>query len=97
MAEKKFSVVQAARDTAERIADRLFGGSQGTLTGKMPTAGNAAKALTVTEAKEKQKAGVPQGMKLKKGGKVSNKKTKKPRGVGVAQRGYGKALTGKKK
>ena len=35
--------------------------------------------------------------KLKKGGKVSKKKTKKPRGVGVAQRGYGKALTGKKK
>jgi hypothetical protein len=30
---------------------------------------------------------------LKKGGKVS----KKPRGVGCAQRGYGKALTGRKK
>lgn len=78
----------------------LAGKSQGTFTGKMPTAGNAAKALTVTEAKKKQKAGIPQGMKLKKGGKVSKKKTrttKKPRGVGVAQRGYGKALTGKKK
>ena len=75
----------------------LAGKSQGTFTGRMPTAGNAAKALTVTEAKKKQKAGVPQGMKLKKGGKVSKKKTKKPRGVGVAQRGYGKALTGKKK
>ena len=39
--------------------------------------------------------------KRKKGGKVSKKKTKpkskKPRGVGVAKRGYGKALTGKKK
>ena len=75
----------------------LAGKSQGTFTGKMPTAGAAAKALTVTEAKKKQVAGVSQGMKLKKGGKVSKKKTKKPRGVGVAQRGYGKALTGKKK
>lgn len=78
----------------------LAGKSQGTFTGKMPTAGTAAKALALTEAKKKQVAGVPQGMKLKKGGKVSKKKTrttKKPRGVGVAQRGYGKALTGKKK
>jgi hypothetical protein len=33
----------------------------------------------------------------KKGGKVSKGKSKKPRGVGAAQRGYGKALTGRKK
>jgi len=86
------------KEKIREIGERLVGGgSQGTFTGKMPTAGNAAKALTVTGAKKKQVAGVPQGMKLKKGGKVSKKKTKKPRGVGVAQRGYGKALTGKKK
>ncbi len=85
---------------AEQIFETLEGLArkpQGTFTGKMPTAGNAGKALGLTEAKKKQTAGVPQGMKLKKGGKVSKKKTKKPRGVGVAQRGYGKALTGKKK
>jgi len=85
------------KEAIKEIVEGRFGGSQGTFTGKMPTAGAAAKALTVTEAKKKQNAGVPQGMKLKKGGKVSKKKTKKPRGVGVAQRGYGKALTGKKK
>jgi len=33
----------------------------------------------------------------KKGGKISKGKSKKPRGVGCAQRGYGKALTGRKK
>lgn len=85
------------KDKIFEALEGLAGKTQGTFTGKMPTAGNAAKALTVTEAKKKQKAGVPQGMKLKKGGKISKKKTKKPRGVGVAQRGYGKALTGKKK
>jgi len=45
--------------------------------------------------------GLGTSSKRKKGGKVSKKKTKpkskKPRGVGVAKRGYGKALTGKKK
>ena len=45
--------------------------------------------------------GLGTSSKRKKGGKVSEKKTKpkskKPRGVGVAKRGYGKALTGKKK
>jgi hypothetical protein len=79
------------------VAEGLIGGSQGTFTGKMPTSGAAGKAAALTEAQKKQAVGVPQGMKLKKGGKVSKKKTKKPRGVGVAQRGYGKALTGKKK
>ena len=97
MDDKKLSVVQEIKDKAKSVVNKLLGGSRGTLTGKMPTAGNAVKALALTEAEKKQKAGVPQGMKLKKGGKVSNKKTKKPRGVGVAQRGYGKALTGKKK
>jgi len=85
------------KEKIREVAEGLVGGSQGTFTGRMPTAGNVAKALTVTETKKKQKEGIPQGMKLKKGGKVSKKKTKKPRGVGVAQRGYGKALTGKKK
>ena len=99
---KKLTLSQAFRQYWEDLADHIMEsrGTQGTYTGRMPTAGNAAKALTVTKAKKKQKAGVPQGMKLKKGGKVSKKKTrttKKPRGVGVAQRGYGKALTGKKK
>ena len=45
--------------------------------------------------------GLGKSSKRKKGGQVSKKKTKpkskKPRGVGVAKRGYGKALTGKKK
>ena len=45
--------------------------------------------------------GLGTSSKRKKGGQVSKKKTKpkskKPRGVGVAKRGYGKALTGKKK
>ena len=45
--------------------------------------------------------GLGTSSKRKKGGKVSKKKTKpkskKPRGVGAAKRGYGKALTGKKK
>ena len=55
--------------------------------------------------------GLGTSSKRKKGGKVSKKKikpksktkfktkpkSKKPRGVGAAKRGYGKALTGKKK
>ena len=85
------------REAAGVIAGKLQGTGTGTGTGKMPMSGAAGKAAALTEAKKKQVAGVPQGMKLKKGGKVSKKKTKKPRGVGVAQRGYGKALTGKKK
>ncbi len=96
MADKKIDLRASVEKAAGKIKDKLFG-SQGTFTGKMPTTGNAAKALALTETKKKQVAGIPQGMKLKKGGKVSKKKTKKPRGVGVAQRGYGKALTGKKK
>jgi len=83
------------REAAGVIAGKLQG--TGTGTGKMPMSGAAGKAAALTEAKKKQVAGVPQGMKLKNGGKASKKKTKKPRGVGVAQRGYGKALTGKKK
>jgi len=78
----------------------LAGKSQGTFTGKMPTSGKTAEVLAMLAAEKKPEAGKPQGMKLKKGGMVSKKKTKttkKPRGVGVAQRGYGKALTGKKK
>ena len=53
----------------------------------------AGKKFSVVQAaKAKLESANPEKRKLKKGGKVS-----KPRGVGVAQRGYGKALTGKKK
>jgi len=43
--------------------------------------------------KEREK-NIP-ALKRKKGGSIS--KSKKPRGIGAAQRGYGKALTGRKK
>jgi len=92
------SVVLGIKEHARELGERLLGGSGG--GAKMPTSGKAAEALAMMEAQKKPQAGQPQGMKLKKGGMVSKKKTrttKKPRGVGVAQRGYGKALTGKKK
>jgi hypothetical protein len=92
------SIVVGIREAAQKIGERLLGGSGG--GAKMPTSGKAAEVLAMMEAQKKPRAGQPQGMKLKKGGKVSKNKTrttKKPRGVGVAQRGYGKALTGKKK
>ena len=89
---------EKVKEAAQELGERLLGNRGG--GAKMPTAGNAAKALALAEAQKKPQAGQPQGMKLKEGGMVSKKKTrttKKPRGVGVAQRGYGKALTGKKK
>ena len=91
-------LTEKIKEAAQELGERLLGGSGG--GAKMPTSGKAAEALAMLEAQKKPQAGQPQGMKLKKGGKVSKKKTrttKKPRGVGVAQRGYGKALTGKKK
>jgi len=91
-------VTAALREGAQMLGERLLGGRGS--GAKMPTSGKAAEVLAMMEAQKKPKAGQPQGMKLKKGGMVSKKKTrttKKPRGVGVAQRGYGKALTGKKK
>jgi hypothetical protein len=87
MAGKKLSVVQGIKKSAERIADRLLGGGGG---GGGLDRGKAARDLAIAQAK--QESANPEKRKLKKGGKVS-----KPRGVGVAQRGYGKALTGKKK
>ena len=92
------SVVAGIKKAARGIGERLLGNMGG--GAKMPTSGKAAEVLAMLEAQKKLQAGQPQGMKLKKGGMVSKKKTrttKKPRGVGVAQRGYGKALTGKKK
>lgn len=91
-------LVPAARRATQKLKEKFLGGSGG--GAKMPTSGKAAEILAMLEAQKKPQAGQPQGMKLKKGGMVSKKKTrttKKPRGVGVAQRGYGKALTGKKK
>jgi len=62
----------------------------GTLDGKMPGSGYAQ---TI-----KQQLRMAGGVAPRKnGGKVSKGKSKKPRGVGAAQRGYGKALTGRKK
>ena len=86
MAGKKINLTEAAKKTAERIADRLLGGGGG---GGLDR-GKAARDLAIAQAK--LESANPEKRKLKKGGKVS-----KPRGVGVAQRGYGKALTGKKK
>ena len=94
------SVVLGIKEHVRELGERLLGRSGGTFTGKMPTSGKTAEVLAMLAAEKKPEAGKPQGMKLKKGGMVSKKKTrttKKPRGVGVAQRGYGKALTGKKK
>ena len=80
------SVVAAARRAAQRLGERLLGGGSG---GGLDR-GKAARDLAIAQAK--LESANPEKRKLKKGGKVS-----KPRGVGVAQRGYGKALTGKKK
>ena len=58
-------------------------------------------AGVIKRGEENIGGGLGTSSKRKKGGQVSKKKTKpkskKPRGVGVAKRGYGKALTGKKK
>jgi len=62
----------------------------GTVNGKMPGSGYA-------EAIKQQLRMAGGVAPRKKGGKVSKGKSKKPRGVGCAQRGYGKALTGRKK
>ena len=43
MDDKKLSVVQEIKDKAKSVVNKLLGGSRGTLTGKMPTAGNAVK------------------------------------------------------
>ena len=86
MAGKKISIVQAAKKSVDRIKDRLLGGGGG---GGLDR-GKAARDLAIAQAK--LESSNPEKRNLKKGGKVS-----KPRGVGVAQRGYGKALTGKKK
>ena len=68
-------------------------------------------AGVIKRGEENIGGGLGESSKRKEGGQVSKKKTKlksktksktkpkskKPRGVGVAKRGYGKALTGKKK
>ena len=86
MAGKKINLTAAFEKTAERVVDKLLGGGGG---GGLDR-GKAARDLAIAQAK--LESANPEKRKLKKGGKVS-----KPRGVGVAQRGYGKALTGKKK
>ena len=88
MAGKKISIVQGVKDNVDRIKDKLLGIVDG--GGGGLDRGKAARDLAIAQAK--LESSNPEKRNLKKGGKVS-----KPRGVGVAQRGYGKALTGKKK
>ena len=80
------SVVLGIKKSVRELGERLLGGGGG---GGLDR-GKEARDLAIAQAK--LESANPEKRKLKKGGKVS-----KPRGVGVAQRGYGKALTGKKK
>jgi hypothetical protein len=88
--EQSLSNLENSGFIGKGIAKLIRKVGAGTVDGTMPGSGYA-QAI-------KQQLRMAGGVApRKKGGKVSKGKSKKPRGVGCAQRGYGKALTGRKK
>ena len=88
---------EQALSNLEKVA--LIGKPMAKLLRMVGTGGSKMPGSEYAEAIKQQLRTAGGVAPRKKGGKISKgkSKSKKPRGVGAAQRGYGKALTGRKK